>query len=303
VIYGDRAQRPIASPELLAALQTSVSDAAGSFRIERTTPVAGGCIHRCFVLEGGGRRYFAKTNDRSALDSFAAEADGLAALAAAGARVPAPLCRGQAGEAAFLVLEHLELRGTGDYAALGHSLATVHSVHGEAFGWHRDNYIGRTVQLNRRSPSWSDFWREARLEPQLELARKNGMGKSLLRKGEQLAEAVPGLLTDHTPIASLLHGDLWSGNAGFLADGTPVLFDPAVYWGDREADLAMTELFGGFPQAFYSAYAGAAPLDPGYAVRKALYNLYHVLNHANLFGGGYAAQAERMIERLLAEVR
>ena len=295
--------RPIASPELLAALQTSVSDAAGSFRIERTTPVAGGCIHRCFVLEGGGRRYFAKTNDRSALDSFAAEADGLAALAAAGARVPAPLCRGQAGEAAFLVLEHLELRGTGDYAALGHSLATVHSVHGEAFGWHRDNYIGRTVQLNRRSPSWSDFWREARLEPQLELARKNGMGKSLLRKGEQLAEAVPGLLTDHTPIASLLHGDLWSGNAGFLADGTPVLFDPAVYWGDREADLAMTELFGGFPQAFYSAYAGAAPLAPGYAVRKTLYNLYHVLNHANLFGGGYAAQAERMIERLLAEVR
>src|SRR5439155_724376 len=142
----------------------------------------------------------------------------------------------------------------------------------------------------RRSPSWSDFWREARLEPQLELARKNGMGKSLLRKGEQLAEAVPGLLTDHTPIASLLHGDLWSGNAGFLADGTPVLFDPAVYWGDREADLAMTELFGGFPQAFYSAYAGAAPLDPGYAVRKALYNLYHVLNHANLYGvGGEAA--------------
>jgi len=151
------------SGELLAALQTSVSDVAGSFRIERTTPVAGGCIHRCFILEGGGRRYFAKTNERSALDSFAAEADGLAALAAAGARVPAPLCRGQTAEQAFLVLEHLELRGNGDYAALGRSLAAVHSLRGEAFGWHRDNYIGRTAQLNRRSSSWSDFWREIRV--------------------------------------------------------------------------------------------------------------------------------------------
>jgi len=291
------------SGDLLAALQTSVSGVAGSFRIERMTPVAGGCIHRCFILEGGGRRYFAKTNDRSALDSFAAEADGLAALAAAGTRVPAPLCQGQAGEQAFLVLEHLELRGTGDYAALGRSLATVHSVHGEAFGWHRDNYIGRTAQLNRRSSSWSDFWREARLGPQLELARKNALGRDLVEKGERLAEALPRLLSRHAPAASLLHGDLWSGNAGFLADGAPVLFDPAVYWGDREADLAMTELFGGFPQAFYSAYAEAAPPAQDYAVRKLLYNLYHVLNHANLFGGGYATQAKAMIERLLAELR
>jgi len=290
------------SGELLAALQTSVSDVAGSFRIERATPVAGGCIHRCLLLEGGGRRYFAKTNARSELDNFAAEADGLAALAAAGARVPVPLCRGQAGEEAFLVLEHLELHGNGDHAALGRMLAMVHSIRGESFGWRRDNYIGRTPQLNRCSPSWSDFWRDARLGPQLELARKNGFGKDLLRKGEQLSEALSRLLSEHAPAASLLHGDLWSGNAGFLANGTPVLFDPAVYWGDREADLAMTELFGGFPQAFYSAYREAAPLSQGYEVRKTLYNLYHVLNHANLFGGGYAAQAERMIERLLAEL-
>jgi protein-ribulosamine 3-kinase len=291
------------SRELLAALQTSVSDVAGSFRIERATPVAGGCIHRCLLLEGGGRRYFAKTNARSELDNFAAEADGLAALSAAGARVPAPLCRGQGGEETFLVLEYLELHANGDYAALGRLLAVIHSISGESFGWRRDNYIGRTPQLNRCSLSWSDFWREARLGPQLDLARKNGFGKSLVEKGEQLAEAVPGLLSEHAPAASLLHGDLWSGNAGFLADGTPVLFDPAVYWGDRETDLAMTELFGGFPQAFYSAYREAAPLDQGYAVRKTLYNLYHVLNHANLFGGGYTAQAERMIERLIAELR
>jgi fructosamine-3-kinase len=292
-----------ASGDLLAALEAAVSAAAGAFRVESAIPAAGGCIHRSFVLEGGGRRFFAKINDLSQLDGFAAEVDGLAALAAAGARVPAPLCRGQAGGEAFVVLEYLELRGNGDYAALGRSLAAVHSFCGEPYGWRRDNYIGRTPQFNRRSPSWTEFWREARLVPQLELARKNGLGNGLSRKGDRLVAALPQILGGHAPAASLMHGDLWRGNAGFLADGAPVLFDPAVYCGDREADLAMTELFGGFPQDFYSAYAEAAPLDQAYAARKTLYNLYHVLNHANLFGGGYAAQAERMIDRLLAEVR
>jgi protein-ribulosamine 3-kinase len=271
------------------------------FRIERATPAAGGCIHRCFVLEGNGRRYFAKVNDRTQLDNFAAEADGLSALAAAGARVPAPLCRGQAGQDSFLVLEHLDMRGSGDYAAFGRSLARVHSAYGESFGWRQDNYIGKTPQLNPRLSSWSDFWRDARLAPQLALARRNGLGPGLLRKCGRLIEAVPRLLSGHAPQASLLHGDLWSGNAGFLAGGAPVLFDPAVYWGDRETDLAMTELFGALPPEFYAAYTGVAPLDSGYARRKPLYNLYHVLNHANLFGGGYAAQAERMIDGLLAQ--
>ena len=253
------------------------------------------------MLEGGGRKYFAKINDRALLDNFAAEVDGLGALAAAGARVPVPLCHGEESEDAFLVLEYLEMRGSGDYAALGRTLAQVHSVRGEFFGWRRDNYIGTTPQLNRRSSSWSDFWRDARLVPQLELARERGIGPGLLRKGEQLLAALPRLLAGHAPAASLLHGDLWGGNAGFLAGDAPVLFDPAVYWGDREADLAMTELFGGFPPDFYSAYSEIAPLDRGYATRKTLYNLYHVLNHANLFGGSYASQAERMIAELLAQ--
>lgn len=266
------------------------------------SPVGGGCVHRCLLLEGGSRRYFAKVNDRTQVDNFAAEADGLAELAAAGARVPAPLCRGREGEEAFLVLEYLELRGDGDYAALGRALARLHSVHGETFGWRRNNYIGRTPQLNPMSSSWSGFWRDARLAPQLDLAKRNGQGAQLLRKGERLLEAVPRLLARHAPAASLLHGDLWGGNAGFLAGGEPVLFDPSVYWGDREADLAMTELFGGFPAAFYSGYAEIAPLHSGYAQRRTLYNLYHVLNHANLFGGGYASQAERMIDELLAQI-
>jgi protein-ribulosamine 3-kinase len=269
--------------------------------VEHWTRAGGGCIHRCFVLDGGGRKYFAKVNDRAELDNFAAEEDGLAALAAAGARVPTPLCRGEGGGEAFLVLEHLDIRARGDYAMLGRALALVHSARGEFFGWRRDNYIGRTPQSNRRASSWTDFWRDARLLPQLELGRRNGLDAGLLEKGERLAEAVPRLLSGHAPAASLLHGDLWGGNAGFLAGGRPVLFDPAVYWGDREADLAMTELFGGFTPDFYSAYAEIAPLDRGYAKRKTLYNLYHVLNHANLFGGGYASQAERMIGDLLAQ--
>lgn len=293
----------IESPELVAALEATISDAAGPFRLERATPAAGGCIHRSYVLEGGGRRFFSKINERSQSDSFAAESDGLEALAAAGVRVPAPLGRGETRKDAFLVLEYLELRGNGDYCALGRALAAVHSAQREDYGWHRDNYIGATPQLNRRSSSWTDFWRDARLSPQLELAGSNGLGKALLKKGEKLIAALPQLLAGHAPAPSLLHGDLWGGNAGFLADGSPFLFDPAVYFGDREADLAMTELFGGFPRDFYAAYREVAPLDPGYAARKDLYNLYHVLNHANLFGGGYAAQAERMIERLLAEAR
>jgi len=291
------------SPHLRDTLQAAVSDAAGNFRLERASSVAGGCIHRCLVIEGGRRRYFVKINDRARLDCFAAEADGLSALAKAGARVPAALCHGNSADHAFLVLEYLELRREGDYAELGRMLATVHSLHGDRYGWHRDNFIGTTPQPNASGPSWIEFWRAERLAPQLLLSGKNGLGSGLVRKGEQLAAELDRLLPDPQPPASLLHGDLWSGNASFLPDGAPVLFDPAVYFGDREADLAMTELFGGFPKEFYSAYGEAAPLDPGYGTRKTLYNLYHVLNHANLFGGGYAAQAERMIERLLAEAR
>jgi len=293
----------IFSPELRNALEAAVSGAVGKFRLEHLTPVGGGCIHQCFVIEGGGRRYFAKLNERTRLDCFAAEADGLAALAKAGARVPVVLGLGDTGEQSFLVLEHLELRPEGDCAGLGRMLAAVHSLRGEFCGWHRHNFIGTTPQANPRCASWCEFWRDARLGPQLVLAARNGLGGSLVRKGERLAAELARLLPEGLPPAALLHGDLWRGNAAFLADGSPVLFDPAVYFGDREADLAMTELFGGFPREFYSTYREAEPLDPGYETRKTLYNLYHVLNHANLFGGGYAAQAERMIESLLAELR
>src|SRR5258706_3145126 len=272
----------ILSPELAAAVEAAISAADRPFRIERASAAPGGCIHRAWILEGSGARYFAKTNDAAHADNVSAEADGLAALAAAGARVPASLCRGTAGAQAFHILEYLDLGREGDPAALARALAAVHAVRRESYGWPRDNYIGTSPQCNRRSVSWPRFWEEARLAPQLELAGRNRMGRTLVRKGERLIAALPRLIGSHAPTPSMLHGDLWSGNAGFLQDGTPVIFDPAVYCGDREADLAMTELFGGFAPAFYSADREIAPLPTGYTIRKTLYNLYHILNHANL---------------------
>jgi protein-ribulosamine 3-kinase len=296
----------LVSPELLSAIETAISRQTGrTFRIERSGNVSGGCINRSMILEGSGTRFFAKLNERRFDDAFAAEADGLDALAKAGMRAPAVVARGMADDSAFLVLEYLELRQGDDaaFAKLGRALAALHAHHGERFGWRRDNFIGATAQRNRESASWVEFWQRERLAPQLALAADNGFRGRLQQLGEVLLGALPRMLAAYVPAPALLHGDLWGGNAAFLADGTPVLFDPAAYYGDREADLAMTELFGGFPGAFFAAYREAAPLAEGYPLRRTLYNLYHVLNHANLFGGGYATQAERMMEQLLAETR
>jgi fructosamine-3-kinase len=235
---------------------------------------------------------------------FEAEEQGLREMAATGTiRVPAPVCSGAAGGQAYLVLEYLELGGSrGDGPAkAGRQLAEMHRHTRDRFGWDRDNTIGSTPQHNGSDTDWVRFWRDQRLGFQLELAGRNGHGGELQRRGEALLERF-GALIDHDPMPSLIHGDLWGGNIAYAADGDPVVFDPAVYYADREADLAMTELFGSFGGRFYAAYEEAWPLDPGYGVRKTLYNLYHVLNHLNLFGAGYLGQARRMIDRLLAEV-
>lgn len=275
------------------------------FALRRVQDAGGGCINRAVVLEGDRRRYFVKLNDPARADMFAAEAEGLRELAAAKAvRVPGVVCHGTAHGSTYLVLEHLELTG-GDSAAqerLGRGLAQLHRRTSPTFGWSRDNTIGSTPQINTSSRDWIGFYREHRLRFQFELAARNGLDRKLSLLGEQLMHALGEFFTSYCPVASLLHGDLWGGNQSALADGTPVIFDPAVYYGDREADLAMTELFGGFSRRFYDAYHEAWPLDAGYRARKPLYNLYHVLNHLNLFGGGYGAQARGMIERLLAEL-
>jgi fructosamine-3-kinase len=186
---------------------------------------------------------------------------------------------------------------------LGERLARLHRVTAPRFGWHRDNTIGATPQSNEWTGDWAAFVAGQRLGFQLDLVERHGHGGRLVDRGRRLCELVSAFLGDHRPQASLLHGDLWGGNWAADAAGEPVIFDPAVYFGDREADLAMTRLFGGFGRSFYEAYQAGWPLEPGAAQRVVLYNLYHVLNHLNLFGGGYGAQAEEMIERLLAETR
>ena len=288
-------------------IATHITEITGTPFVVRTQRACGGgCINGATVVGDGSRQYFVKHNAATGLAMFEAEADGLRELAQARAvRVPQPVCAGTAGDNAYLVLEYLDLGGDAEQAgaAFGHALARLHQCHGTQFGWRRDNTIGSTAQINAPCASWSEFWRDRRLHFQLRLAADNGYRGALLRKTERLLADVDVFFRDHRPAPSLLHGDLWSGNYAADDAGEPVIFDPAVYYGDRETDIAMTELFGGFPRRFYDAYRDALPLDAGYRVRKTLYNLYHVLNHLNLFGGGYSAQAERMVDQLLAEIR
>lgn len=286
-----------------SAIDEAIATATGQpFTSRHRAPVGGGSINAAYRLEGDDSAWFVKVNRADALAMFQAEAEGLEEMAGAGAiRVPAPLTWGEAGGRSYLVMDWLTLHGRGDGAALGDQLARMHQHTAEHHGWHRDNTIGSTPQVNTPDADWVSFYRERRLRFQLQLAADKGHGR-LQANGERLCEHLAAFFTDYTPAPSLLHGDLWSGNIAFDDSRNPVLYDPAVYYGDRESDLAMSELFGRMPRAAYDAYQAAWPLDAGYGVRRDLYQLYHVLNHLNLFGGMYAGQAEDMIRRLLAEV-
>lgn len=268
--------------------------------------VSGGSINRCSGFDTADGPIFVKYGGAECLPAFDAEAAGLAVLASAKAlRVPNVLAISVADETAFLVLEWIDLAPASARGEklLGERLALQHRVTRDRFGWDRDNIIGSTPQSNRPCAQWIEFFRGQRLVPQLELARRNGAGAEVIDRGRQLCERLHVFFDAYRPVPSLLHGDLWGGNWGTDTNGEPVLFDPAVYFGDREADVAMTRLFGGFGASFYAAYQAAWPLEPGADVRVTLYNLYHVLNHFNLFGGGYLRQAQGMIQRLLAELK
>lgn len=292
------------------AICAAIAEVTGKpFEFVSSRPVSGGCIHEAVRLEGksGGAElvYFAKLNEAAQWAMFEAEADGLAALAEAGTvRVPRVIVHGKDDDWSWLVLEWLDLAPLAalSAAALGTALAAQHRLPRERFGWHRDNFIGASAQKNGWSDDWLAFWRERRLLAQLRLAAQKRLPSKLIDRGERLVADCEALLGGRAVSRSLLHGDLWGGNAAALGDGAAVLFDPALYVGDREADVAMTQLFGGFPPDFLAAYREAWPLADGYSVRRDLYNLYHVLNHANLFGSGYVKQAEVGIERLLAEI-
>lgn len=291
--------------QLVTHIVCAISDATHHpFTLRKSTPVSGGSISAAFRLEGtDGTRYFVKLNDEQHHPMFSAEAAALDAIAATKTIcAPRPIVHGCACEQCYLALEHLELTLHGDAKRLGEQLAALHRCQASQFGFAQDNFIGTTPQANECKDDWMVFWREQRLGYQLRLAAENGYSGQLQSMGKRLMETLPAFFENHSPQPSLLHGDLWGGNHAFLSDGTPTIFDPASYYGDRECDLAMTELFGGYPANFYAAYRAAWPLDEGYATRRELYNLYHILNHANLFGGGYVRQAERIIEKLLSGI-
>lgn len=285
---------------LVAALKATpgaLPESAGAVAWSR---IGGNALSSVWSLSFAAARFFVKVTDDANAEMLAAEVEALRAIAETrSVRVPQAFATGHVEGAAFLVLEWLDIVEGGRDAALARALCPMHAHVAPRFGWHRDNTIGTTPQRNDWHDDWAVFFRDMRLAPQFELAARQGHGGRLQEHGERVLAAVAALLR-HKPAASLLHGDLWAGNAGRLADGTPVVFDPSTYYGDREADLAMTELFGGFSPEFYATYADVAPLPDGFELRRTLYNLYHVLNHLNLFGATYLKRAEAMAGELAA---
>ncbi len=271
-----------------------------SFTVETQKSVSGGCINQGYCLIGSDIKYFVKINHASQVEMFAAEALGLKEMAETQTiRVPKPICWGMTERSSYIVLEWLEFgrSSNASWEKMGRKLATMHNYQGKnKFGWSQNNTIGSTPQVNNWTEKWADFFADHRIGFQLKLANRKGGN---FGNYSQIVEKVRQILSNIAPQPSLVHGDLWSGNVAVTDVGEPVILDPATYYGDREVDIAMTELFGGFPAAFYRGYNEIFPLDQGYKKRKTLYNLYHILNHYNLFGGGYGSQANFMIQEVL----
>ena len=270
------------------------------FAIATTNSVSGGCINQGYKVSDNNTEYFVKLNQASQVEMFAAEALGLKQMYATNTiTVPKPICWGTADNSSYIVLQWLDLGSANNesWRSMGRQLAAMHREGtSNSFGFETNNTIGSTPQINTWKSNWADFFAQQRIGYQLKLAKRKG---GSFPDTNKVVDAVRNKLANRQPEASILHGDLWSGNAAIAADGTPVIIDPATYYGDRETDLAMTELFGGFSTAFYRGYNEAWQLDNGYQQRKSIYNLYHVLNHFNLFGGGYGRQAARTIEQII----
>ena len=270
------------------------------FTINSQSSVSGGCINQGYRIQSNNRSYFVKLNQASQVEMFVAEALGLKQMYATKTiGIPQPICWGSAGSSAYIVMEWLDLsRGGNDaWQEMGRQLARMHRLgKTDKFGWERNNTIGSTPQVNTWTENWAEFFSEHRIGYQLQLAKKRG---GSFPNQERVVEVVKKRLADWQPQPSLVHGDLWSGNAAVTEFGEPVILDPATYYGDREVDIAMTELFGGFSRSFYQGYEKEWPLNSGYQERKKIYNLYHILNHFNLFGGSYGSQAGHLIKQLV----
>lgn len=291
---------------LRSAVEAVIAAAEGGEpTIASDSGVGGGCISDARIVRlEDGRRFFVKSNPAPLPGMFAREAEGLRALGDAGPlRVPRPIGHGggDGDTIPFLALEHVESGGRrADFSErFGRGLAELHRrATADRFGFEHDNYIGATPQPNRWTDDWVEFWREHRLGHQLRLARANGVSdRALERAGDALLARLDELIAEPAEPPTLLHGDLWGGNYMVDASGEPVLIDPAAYYGRREADLAMTQLFGGFDDRFYAAYEEASPLPPGSSERLDIYRLYHQLNHLNLFGSSYRSGCMAILER------
>lgn len=281
-------------------IENAIREVTGhAFQVREARPVGGGCINQSLQLRDGDQRYFIKLNAPELEGMFQAEAEGLREIANTGTvRVPIPITQGRTNHHSFLVLECLTWgrpnRSTS--RKLGQQLAEMHRILQPSFGWVMDNTIGSTPQPNPVTGDGLEFLREHRLEHQFRLARQNG---AKLPNAEALLERLPVFFEGYQPVPSLLHGDLWSGNQATDEFGEPVIFDPACYHGDREAEFGIIHMFGGFDRDFFEGYQSVWPLDPGHWERRDLHLLYHQLNHFNLFGGGYLAEAESSLNRLL----
>ena len=270
--------------------------AQGYGEVQQIVPVGGGCInHGARLVTASGASFFLKTNPTAPADMFAREAEGLETLRVPdGPRVPRPYLWG----ADFLLLEDLApaARQPAFWEVLGRQLAALHGHTNPRFGFAHDNYIGSTPQPNPWTADGYAFFAEQRLLFQARLAQRRGLlPPEDVRRVERLAARLPDLVPAQP--ASLLHGDLWSGNVIPDAHGQPALIDPATHYGWAEAELGMTQLFGGFPEAFYRAYEEVRPLTPGWRERLPIYNLYHLLNHLNLFGGSYYGAVRQILLR------
>ena len=283
----------------------AISQSIGEkFEVIDRKSISGGCINQAYLISSDqNQTYFIKLNQPSLVEMFAAEARGLLEMAVTQTiKVPVPIDWGKISSHSYLVLEYLNLtdRATPQtWAEMGQKLAMMHRyqiTNQPKFGWAVNNTIGSTPQLNTWENDWTTFFKNHRIGYQFQLAQRKGGN---FPRATELLAAIPQILANHHPQPALVHGDLWAGNASFLTTGKPIIFDPATYWGDREVDLAMTQLFGGFPAAFYQGYEQTYPLEPGYDRRQILYNLYHLLNHYNLFGGSYQSQVNSAIDRLL----
>ena len=277
-----------------------------NFKPVQYVPLGSGVTGETFRLQTKSESVFLKRIEIDRSSILNSEAEGLSAISKTNTlRTPSMIAKGESTNFAWLALEFISLKNPDSNCSIkmGESLAAMHQCQNDFHGWHTTNWIGANKQCNNYLDDWPSFFKEFRLLPQLTQALDNNLDPSVFDHGKLLLEGFSKLFANYYPTPSLLHGDLWAGNWASDLNGNPVAFDPACYYGDRETDIAMTELFGGFHQDFYIAYNSVNPIDKGYIERKSVYNLYHILNHFNIFGASYEQQASDLIKKSLSELR